>query len=194
MTHAPATVATAAAVNLAMPIAETPMSTDAKPSNFLRSAIAKGEALYGVFTRVADLLPHPVLAILRGYWGYQFFQTGKGKLMDLASVTDFFASLGIPAPHLNAMMAGATECVGGLLLLVGLGSRLVSVPLSITMLVAYATAHREALLGIFGDPDTFLQQEPFLFLLTAVLVLAFGPGAFSLDALIQKRVQERRAA
>lgn len=191
MTHAYATAATA---NIAMPIPESSMTSAATPSNFLASAIAKGEVLYGHFTRVANLLPHPVMAILRGYWGYQFFQTGKGKLSDLASVTDFFTSLGIPAPHFNAMMAGATECFGGLLLLVGLGSRLISVPLSITMMVAYATAHRDAVLGIFTDPDTFLQQEPFLFLLTAVLVLAFGPGAFSLDTLVKKFVEKRHAA
>ncbi|MBK7974699.1 MAG: DoxX family protein [Deltaproteobacteria bacterium] len=163
------------------------------PSNFLAAALAKGESLYGLFTKVANALPHPLLAVMRGYWGYQFFLTGKGKLSDLASVTEFFASLGIPAPHFNAMMAGATECVGGLLLLVGLGSRLVSVPLSVTMMVAYATAHREALLGIFADPDTFLQQTPFLFLLTAVVVLAFGPGYFSLDTIVKRLVDERRA-
>lgn len=163
------------------------------PSNFLDLALAKGESLYGLFTKAANWLPHPLLAAMRGYWGYQFFLTGKGKLSDLASVTDFFTSLGIPAPHFNAMMAGATECVGGLLLLVGLGSRLVSVPLGVTMLVAYATAHREALLGIFADPDTFLQQTPFLFLLTAVVVLAFGPGYFSLDTIVKRLVDERRA-
>ena len=109
-------------------------------------------------------------------------------------MTDFFTSLGIPFPHFNAMMAGATECVGGLLLLVGLGSRLVSIPLSVTMLVAYATAHRDALLGVFSDPDTFLQQEPFLFLLTALVVLAFGPGLLSLDTLIERWLERRRAA
>lgn len=162
-------------------------------SNFLGAVLAKGESLHGLFTKAANALPHPLLAVMRGYWGFQFFQTGKGKLSDLASVTDFFTSLGIPAPHFNAMMAGVTECVGGLLLLVGLGSRLVSVPLSVTMLVAYATAHREALLGIFADPDTFLQQEPFLFLLTAVVVLAFGPGFFSLDTLVKTWFERRRA-
>lgn len=164
------------------------------PSNFLELVFAKGESLYRHFTRAANVLPDPLLAVMRGYWGYQFFVTGKGKLANLGQVTEFFASLGIPAPHFNAMMAGATECVGGLLLLVGLGSRLVSVPLGVTMMVAYATAHRDALLGIFADPDTFLRQEPFLFLLTAVVVLAFGPGSLSLDTLLEKWFYRRWAA
>lgn len=168
--------------------------TFARGSNLTGGWIATGEGLYAKFAKVANLLPHPVLAVLRGYWGFQFFQTGKGKLMDLTSVTDFFTTLGIPAPHFNAIMAGVTECFGGLLLLVGLGSRLVSIPLSVTMMVAYATAHREALLGIFSDPDTFLQQEPFLFLLTAVLVLCFGPGWFSADTLVKKFFDKRHAA
>jgi putative oxidoreductase len=83
---------------------------------------------------------------------------------------------------LNALVAGAVECFGGLLLLAGLGARLVSVPLAFTMAVAYVTADREALAAIFSDPDKFTGAAPFLFLLASLLVLAFGPGRFSLDA------------
>jgi putative oxidoreductase len=76
-----------------------------------------------------------------------------------------------------------------LLLLVGLCSRLVSVPLAFTMLVAYFTADREALVGIFSEPDKFLAADPFLFLLTTLIVLAFGPGVFSLDWLIARKLR-----
>jgi putative oxidoreductase len=55
-----------------------------------------------------------------------------------------------------------------------------------TMLVAYWTADREALQAITSDPDKFTGATPFLFLLAAVLVLAFGPGKLSLDALLGK--------
>jgi putative oxidoreductase len=94
--------------------------------------------------------------------------------------------LGIPAPHINAFMAGGTECLGGCLLVLGLWARLASVPLIVTMLVAYATAEKEALAAIISDPDKFTAAAPFLFLLTALIVLAFGPGIFSVDRLLNR--------
>lgn len=132
--------------------------------------------------KLGSALQSPLLLLLRLYWGWSFAQTGWGKLMHLDRTAGFFASLGIPAPTLNAILAGGTECAGGLLLLLGLGARLVSVPLAFVMIVAYATADREAVQALFSDPEKFVTAAPFLFLLTALLVLAFGPGKFSLDA------------
>ena len=104
--------------------------------------------------------------------------------MDLDSTASFFTDLGIPWPKLNAVMASSTECFGGFLLLIGLGSRIVSVPLAITMSVALLTAHRDEVKNIFQNPDDVLTADPFLFLLASVIVMLFGPGLFSLDALI----------
>jgi len=132
----------------------------------------------------ATYLQHPVLLVVRLYWGWSFFQTGKGKLMTHSDVTEFFTSLGIPLPGLNAWVAGATECFGGLLLLAGLASRLTTVPLMITMIVAYLTADMEAVKSIFSDPDKFTEATPFLFLFASVIIFLFGPGALSLDRLI----------
>ncbi len=139
-----------------------------------------------MFTHGASRLQSPLLLLVRLYWGWQFFQTGRGKLGDLAKVTEFFQSLGIPAPGLNAALAGATECIGGLLLLLGLASRPAALALSFTMVVAYLTADLEAVQGIFSDPDAFLSAAPFQFLFASVLVLVFGPGFFSLDRLVAR--------
>jgi putative oxidoreductase len=84
-------------------------------------------------------------------------------------------------------MAATTECLGGLLLVAGLASRLTSIPLIVTMLVAYLTADSEAVRAIFSEPDKFTSAAPFLFLLASVIVLLFGPGAISLDHLIGKK-------
>lgn len=139
------------------------------------------------FENLASYLQTPLLFVLRFYWGFSFARTGWGKLMHLDRTVGFFTDLGIPAPKLNAIMAGSTECFGGALLLVGLGSRLVSVPLAGTMAVAYLTADREALVAIFSDTDKFVSAAPFQFLLTVVIVLAFGPGKLSLDHLLASR-------
>jgi putative oxidoreductase len=124
--------------------------------------------------------------VIRLYWGYQFFLTGKGKLMHLDKTTEFFASLNIPAPKLNAILAASTECTCGVLLLLGLFSRFASLALICVMCVAFATADREALTSIFSDPNKFLSADPFLFLFAAVLVFAFGPGKIAVDRLIFK--------
>jgi len=55
------------------------------------------------------------------------------------------------------------------------------------MFVAYWTADHEALVSIFSDPDKFYGASPYTFLFAAVLILIFGPGTFSLDALIAKK-------
>ena len=108
--------------------------------------------------------------------------------MDLEKPTEFFQSLGIPFPHAQAMLAGATECFGGLLLLAGLCSRLVSIPLMVLLSVAYLTADLDKVKMIFSDPDKFLTADEFLFLFAVVLVFVFGPGKFSIDWLIKRKV------
>ena len=143
----------------------------------LRPLLAKLDA-------VADFLQSPLLLAIRLYWGWQFAQTGWGKLTHLDRTASFFASLDIPLPKVNAIMAGATECLGGALLALGLFARPASVPLIFTMLVAYWTADRDALNAIGSDPDKFVTAAPFLFLLASLIVLLFGPGKLALDALL----------
>lgn len=142
--------------------------------------------LLAKFDTLAAFLQSPLLLAIRLYWGWQFAQTGWGKLTNLERTTGYFESLNIPMPKLNAIMAGGTECVGGALLALGLFARPASVPLIFTMIVAYATADREALQAITSDPDKFVTAAPFLFLLASLIVLAFGPGRLSLDALLGK--------
>jgi putative oxidoreductase len=139
------------------------------------------------FESLASCLQSPLLLAVRLYWGWHFAQGGWGKLNHLDKIAAYFTDLGIPMPKVNAIMAGSTECFGGALLLVGLFSRVVSVPLIFTMIVAYATAERESLNAIFSDPDKFVTATPFLFLFACVLVLAFGPGKLSLDYLFFRR-------
>ncbi len=135
---------------------------------------------------VFDHLQAPLLLAIRGFWGYQFALTGWGKLNNLEGVTGYFESLGIPFAGFNATLVGGTEFIGGLMLLLGLAARPAAIPLVITMVVAYFTADAHALSVIWSDPDTFIAATPFLFLLASSIVLAFGPGAWSVDALIAK--------
>lgn len=143
-------------------------------------------SLLATFDRLASHLQAPLLFVLRVYWGWSFAQTGWGKLMHIERTANFFADLGLPAPKLNAFAAGSVECFGGVLLALGLFARPISVPLAFTMVVAYVTADREAVQAIFSDTDKFTGAAPFLFLLVSVIVLAFGPGKWSLDTLRER--------
>ena len=75
--------------------------------------------LYERHVSLISKLQSPFLLIMRLYWGWQFAVTGWGKLTHLDRTAGFFANLHIPMPKLNAMLAGSTECFGGLLLLLG---------------------------------------------------------------------------
>jgi putative oxidoreductase len=146
-----------------------------------RSVITR---FYDKWVILLSYLQSPLLLAMRLYWGYHFFLTGKGKLLDIYTFVTRFANWHVPMPRISVICAGTTECFGGLLLLLGLGSRIVTVPLIFTMCVAYLTAEREKLNLIFSDPDKFVTADPFLFLLCCVIVLVFGPGLFSVDGAI----------
>lgn len=146
------------------------------------------------FVPPTTFLQSLLLLVIRFYWGWEFFLTGKGKLGDLQKPAEFFQSLGIPFPHAQALLAGMTECFGGLLLLAGLCGRLISVPLAILLTVAYLTADLDKVKEIFSNPDEFLSAAEFLFLYAVVIVLAFGPGKFSLDWVIKRKVAPSSSA
>jgi putative oxidoreductase len=133
-----------------------------------------------------------LLLFLRLFFGYGFFKAGLGKLENSETTAEYFAGLHIPLPTVNAYMAGATECFGGLLLLLGAASRVVTIPLIFTMLVAYSTQHIEEFRPLWTlradgsyNPATYFKAAPFPYLLTALLVLFFGPGAISIDGLLK---------
>ena len=146
---------------------------------------------YGWLSSISSWAQSPFLLFVRLYWGWQFMQTGWGKLHNLAQVTQFFTTLGIPAPGPTALFVGCVEFFGGLLLILGLASRLTGLVLTGNMLVAYLTADREALLSFFSNPGKFYGADPYTFLFAAVLILIFGPGRIALDTLIARRYSAR---
>jgi putative oxidoreductase len=143
-------------------------------------------AWHGKFFHFVDYLQHPFLLFVRLYWGIQLSQSGWGKLHNLDKVTDFFASLNLPMPHQTAVFIACVEFFGGLFLALGLLSRVTALVLTINMMMAYIMADHEALFSIFSDPDKFTAAAPYVFLVASVIVLLFGPGIFSIDALVNK--------
>jgi putative oxidoreductase len=145
---------------------------------------------YRRFAAIASTLQSPFLLAIRLYWGWQFAQTGWGKLHNIVKITGFFASLNIPFPSVSAHFISGLEFFGGILMILGFGSRLTSLLLAANMLTAYWTADREAFASIFSDPGKFYVADPYTFLFASLMVLVFGAGLFSLDAVVEKQLQK----
>jgi putative oxidoreductase len=141
---------------------------------------------YAILIFVADLLRSPVLLVTRLYFFWQLFQDGQGKLNNLAKVSEYFASLGIPLPTLNAWITGSIELVGSLLLIIGLATRPVALLIFGVMTVAYLTGDRDAVLQIFSDPDKFVKADPFPYFVMALVLFFAGPGWISVDKLLSR--------
>lgn len=82
---------------------------------------------------------------LRIYLAPVLMQAGYNKLAHFDDTVAWFANpdwgLGLPMPALMAGLAAGTEFFGAILLLLGLATRLISIPLMVTMLVAALTVH-----------------------------------------------------
>src|SRR5260221_7312408 len=113
------------------------------------------DLVYGWFLKLANLMQAPLLLAIRLYWGWQFWQAGYGKLTNIQQAIENFTNMGVPAPAFNAHFIGLLEATGGVLLILGLGSRLIALPLTINMFTAFVIADREALHSIFSEPDKF---------------------------------------
>lgn len=83
--------------------------------------------------------------LLRIYLAPIFIKAGYSKLSNFENTAAWFGNpewgLGLPFPELMAALAAGTEFFGGWLILFGLATRLIAIPLMVTMVVAAATAH-----------------------------------------------------
>jgi putative oxidoreductase len=117
--------------------------------------------------------------------GWVFLQSGWGKLNDLPKVVAYFTELGIPAPQLQAPLAAGSELVCGALMLLGLCTRLASLPLIGVMLVAILTAKKaeiHELSDLFGFAE-------YLYIVLCLWLGAYGAGPLSLDALFARSIE-----
>ena len=115
--------------------------------------------------------------------GLAFAHNGWGKLHSLDDITQFFESLHIPAPGVQAAMVSTIEFAGGLLLIAGLGTRIVSALLVGVMTVAILTAKLPELHGIFELANTI----ELTYLVMFVWLILNGAGLVSLDHVIARR-------
>jgi putative oxidoreductase len=136
--------------------------------------------------KVAGALSFLAPLLTRLVMGQAFYQTGSGKIANFENVVSFFTDLGIPFPEANALFISRLELWGGLLLVVGLFTRVVAGLLASSMVVALATADRQSFLdALRGTGDAGLTDVvSFVYLLFLIWLVLSGPGLVSLDALL----------
>jgi len=108
---------------------------------------------------------------------YGFLEPALNKWSNMKGTADFFGSIGIPFPMINAYMAATTELLGVILLTIGLLTRLISVPLMVVMIVAITTVHLGH--GFSAGNNGF--EIPLYYFLFLFIFTAHGAGKFSLD-------------
>jgi putative oxidoreductase len=125
------------------------------------------------------------LAVLRVVLGITFILHGGQKLFvfGFAGVSGAFAQMGIPAPGLLGPFVAFVEFFGGIAILLGLLTRLAALGVASTMAVAILTVHLKN--GFFA-PTGF--EFPLSLLGSAIALIVAGAGAFSLDAVIGRRL------
>jgi len=111
---------------------------------------------------------------------YGFYEPAMQKWSDIKSVAEWFGSIGIPFPTLNAYVAASTELLGVVLLTLGLFTRLISIPLMIIMVVAITTVHLAH--GFAAGDNGF--EIPLYYMLFLAIFASYGAGKFSLDHLL----------
>jgi putative oxidoreductase len=140
--------------------------------------------LAGILKRLRELEWIPIL-LVRLAVGILFFESGRGKLFfKLEELGEYFVQLGIPFPHLNAFITASIELFGGICVILGFATRLVSIPLAFIMLVAILTAHIEKVKTL-GD---FLYLPEVLLLLIFVWLVFSGPGKVSVDHFFARKL------
>ena len=114
--------------------------------------------------------------------GVIFAESGWGKLNNLPKVVEYFQSLNIPSPEIQAPFAAGTELVAGVLVLFGLATRIASIPLIVIMLVAIETAKKSEINEL---SDLFALSE-YLYIVLLIYLIVHGAGMISADKIVSQ--------
>jgi len=136
--------------------------------------------IYLEYSRLSEYGQSAALLFARLIVAYGFYEPAMMKWSDINSVAEWFGSMGMPFPTLNAYMAASTEVAGVVLLTLGLFTRLISIPLIIVMVVAILTVHLSN--GFSAGANGF--EIPLYYMIFLMIFISHGAGKFSLDRAI----------
>src|SRR4051812_25617568 len=128
--------------------------------------------------------------VMRLVVGYVFMLSGWGKLNNLPQMIQNFTEWGIPLPKILTPFVSGVEFFGGIMLLLGLFTRIPAAMLAVVMLVAIKSAKWETVDSL----ETLLGFEEATYFAAFMWLAIAGPGAASLDRLLVNAAGHREAA
>lgn len=142
---------------------------------------------YLKLVNIADNLKDIPLLLIRLILARGFYEPAMIKMKNLDSVVEWFEGMNFPFPHICAYLTGITELLGFILLAIGLGTRLISIPLIIVMLVAIFTVHISN--GFAAGDNGY--EIPLYYGIMLFTLLIYGPGRLSADYLIFRALNRK---
>jgi len=152
---------------------------------------------YSALNRIGAGAQSLVLLYLRLTLGFELAESGFAHLTHIADTVENFKGWGVPLPYPNVLVSGITELGGGSLLILGLATRLIAVPLVFNFIVAIIAAGRGTIAKAFTDGghfhlragwDAITNDTAFPFLALALIMFAFGAGKISIDYLLSLKL------
>jgi putative oxidoreductase len=144
------------------------------------------EKYYNITNKISENGKDLGLLFLRLVLAYGFYGPAMMKLKSFKNTVGFFDGIGIPAPEINAVLATLTETLGFVLLFLGLGIRIITFPLMITMLVAIFFVHWKNGYDVGNNGI----EIPLYYLLMLLVLFTQGGGKFSVDYFLRKRLKK----
>lgn len=114
--------------------------------------------------------------------GYVFMLTGWAKLNNLPAMIQNFTEWGIPFPKILTPFVSGVECFGGIMLILGLFTRIPAAMLAVVMIVAIKSAKWENVDSL----ETLLGFEEVTYFAVFLWLAIAGPGSASLDRLLMR--------
>ncbi len=143
--------------------------------------------LLSIFDTVSNSLKSVPPLLFRLVLAYGFYSPAMMKWADIQSISGWFESMNYPFPVLNAYLAATIELAGVVLLALGLGTRIIAIPLIIVMLVAIFTVH----IGNGFDAGDNGYEIPLYYILMLFYLFVNGPGKWSIDGLIKQQITKK---
>lgn len=139
--------------------------------------------LYKKYVEGAGKLHNVQLLLFRIILVIGFYQPAMMKVKNLEGVAEWFGSMSYPFPMVSAILAMTTEVLGIVLLTLGLGTRIIAVPMIFVMLVAIFTTHISN--GFAAGDNGF--EIPLYYILMLFALVVNGSGKYSIDYLLERR-------
>ena len=141
--------------------------------------------LYRKFVQGMEKLHDLTLFLFRIILAIGFYGPAMMKVKNLEGVAEWFGSMSYPFPMVSAILAMTTEVLGIVLLTLGLGTRVIALPMMFIMVVAIFTTHISN--GFAAGDNGF--EIPLYYILMLFALVVYGSGKYSLDYLLGRKSQ-----